>query len=284
MSKKTPINTLSRRAFLKRGCAAIASLPTMATMANLTLTSRALAETAGSLEGYKALVCVFLHGGNDSFNMLVPYENSADFNEYGDYVTIRESLALPRSELLAINDPMSGRQFGVNATMPDMHDLYNQGDLAFLANVGSLIQPTTRDDYNNGIQIPYKLFSHSDQQNQWQTAKPGSHILTSGWAGRALDILTGSTADPNDVFMNISLGGSNRLQTGASVFPYTVDAINSAVLRKMDYGSSVAESTFNTILDATLSENYNDHLLQKTYAEMNRDAVDFAVQMKAATD
>jgi uncharacterized protein (DUF1501 family) len=132
---------------------------------------------------YKALVCVFLFGGNDSGNTIVP------FDDYSNYLQAREAsgLALPQSSLLQIDVPSVGSQFGLHPSLKGIHELWSQGRAAVVCNVGPLVQPTDRNGYINGsVRLPANLFSHSDQQNQWQTSiAEGSG--SSGWGGRIAD-------------------------------------------------------------------------------------------------
>ncbi len=174
---KSRLQSFTRRDFLRfsGGCAALSSAPLLSTLLGLQMTKAAVA-AAHSFSGYKALVCVFLSGGNDSFNMLVPRE----IGEYNEYATIRSNLALQRQQLLRISD-INGRQFGLHPQIPELANLYSQGKLAFLANTGSLIAPTTLSGFkNNKFSLPVGLFSHADQQKHWQTSIPQSRQQFTG--------------------------------------------------------------------------------------------------------
>jgi uncharacterized protein (DUF1501 family) len=117
----------------------------------------------------------------------------------------------------------ASRRLGINGLMPEMKTLYDQGDLAFLANVGSLIRPiASTADYNNLTNRPLGLFSHADLQQHWQTSVPQSRSQATGWAGRMADLLNVSANPQSKVSMNISLGSGNLFQTGTSVLPYSV--------------------------------------------------------------
>lgn len=155
---------MTRRKFLgTSSCAAIGATTFFSTLFNLGMANAAAArtvkqETVGS--GYKALVCILLAGGNDSYNMLVPTANAA----YGDYATTRSNLALSQSSLLGLT-PLRGSQIplGVHPAMPEVRQLFNSGRLAFVSNVGTLVEPTTLAQYNNGsANLPLGLFSHAD--------------------------------------------------------------------------------------------------------------------------
>ncbi len=134
------------------------------------------------LTDYRALVCVFLFGGNDSNNMLVPFDTTG----YGNYASLRGPLALGRSALLPLSPTPN---FALHPNMPEIQALYNSGKAALLTNVGTLIQPTTQAQFlaNQGAQ-PSNLFSHSDQQLEWQNQAVSGSTRT-GWAGRMADRL-----------------------------------------------------------------------------------------------
>jgi uncharacterized protein (DUF1501 family) len=140
----------------------------------------ALAQSAD----YKALVCIFLNGGNDSGNMVIPYD------DYSTYEAARNpsGLAIPQSSLLRTGVvPRIGAEFGFHPSLTGLHNLWGQGKVAVVCNVGPLVEPTNRDAYRNRIvRVPVNLFSHSDQINQWQTSVSDG-ASPSGWGGRAAD-------------------------------------------------------------------------------------------------
>jgi uncharacterized protein (DUF1501 family) len=133
---------------------------------------------------YKALVCIFLNGGNDSGNMIIPYD------DYSTYATAREpsGLAIPQSSLLRTGVvPRIGAEFGFHPSLTGLHELWGQGKVAVVCNVGPLVEPTDRDAYRNRtVRVPLNLFSHSDQINQWQTSVSDA-ASSSGWGGRTAD-------------------------------------------------------------------------------------------------
>jgi uncharacterized protein (DUF1501 family) len=144
----------------------------------------ALAQSAD----YRALVCIFLNGGNDSGNVIIP------FDDYSTYATARNpsGLAIPQSSLLRTGVvPSIGAEFGFHPNLTGLHNLWGQGKVAVVCNVGPLVEPTNRDAYRNGtIQLPLNLFSHSDQINQWQTSVSNG-ASPSGWGGRTADRIGG---------------------------------------------------------------------------------------------
>ena len=176
--------TMSRREALKR---VLSSSPILASALSLAASGKAAAQQAPS--DFKALVYVFLFGGNDSFNMLTPISPW----ERESYVKARGGLfadggvALNTDELWPIDDLASGRRFGLHPAMQDVQTIYEQGNLGFVCNVGSLVRPTTLADFRAGIDQPLGLFSHSDLQRHWMSSFPQSDELKSGWLGRIAD-------------------------------------------------------------------------------------------------
>ena len=169
---------------------------------------------AQSDDGYRALVCVFLFGGNDSDNMIVPVSA-----QYDRYAAVRRDLAVPRAELLPMQ--ASGQEMGLHPAMAALHPFYGEGRMAVAANVGMLTRPLTRQQYFDGQSAPRNLFSHSDQQLQWQTAPP--HPLTgTGWGGRTADRLTGANA--GDFPVGISVSGTSALLVGRDTQPAAIGA------------------------------------------------------------
>src|SRR5208337_4407743 len=136
----------------------------------------ALNALAQSSPGYKALVCVFLFGGNDANNTLIPFDTTG----YANYASIRGDLALAQNTLLPLTPAPN---FALHPNLPDIQTLFNNKNAALVANVGTLIQPLTRTQYLAGQTAPTNLFSHPDQQLEWQNAAPSAETPT-GWAGR----------------------------------------------------------------------------------------------------
>ena len=168
----------SRRDFLKRSCCTAAAGFAAASFNRFGMVN-ALAQSA---QDYKALVCIFMFGGNDSNNMIVPMSGSG----YASYQQTRSVLALPQASLLPITAPSAGA-FGLHSKLPEFQTLFNQKHLAVLANVGTLVRPTTRTQFRQGqVNVPHNLFSHEDQQAQMQTAALDTDGQT-GWAGRTAD-------------------------------------------------------------------------------------------------
>lgn len=213
---------ISRRKFLgEASCAAVGSTAFLSSILNLGMinTISARPHISQNPSDYKAMICILLAGGADTYNVLVPTETS----EYNDYAVTRGSLALNNtSNLLPLNYNNAGRTFGVHSGMNRVRDLFDAGKLSFISNIGTLIEPIAdANDYENGNKkLPLGLYSHNDQIMQWQTSVPQSRSAV-GFAGRIADILHDMNTMPN-ISMNISLNGKNRFQTGNEYNEYSI--------------------------------------------------------------
>ncbi|MES2593961.1 MAG: DUF1501 domain-containing protein [Verrucomicrobiota bacterium] len=225
----------TRRNFLCRtACSSLGVTSLVNTLAHMNLVQGVMAQAAPT--DYKAIICLFLYGGNDSNNMLVPLNGVARTN----YETARPGGATPHpihipvsgtGAALALTAPGGGfgqtnaTSFGVHPSMTNVQGMFNSGDLAFVANVGTLVQPITRTQYiavPRTTPVPPQLFSHSDQQLQWQSSLP-DRPFQNGWGGRAADVLMAAGANPtSSVSMNISIAGQNSFQVGSSVIQYSI--------------------------------------------------------------
>jgi uncharacterized protein (DUF1501 family) len=212
----------SRRGFIRRTCCTAAALGVASSVSRFGLV-HALAQGATD---FKALVCVFLFGGNDSNNMIVPI----DMQGYDNYQKIRGALssgglALDKTTLLPITlkTPQNGfPDFGLHPNLPDLPQLFQSGKLAFLANVGTLSQPITRADYlARKLPVPSNLFSHADQQAQWQTSQVAGFSPT-GWAGRVADNVE-PIFNVNSMFPPVTtVAGTAIFCTGQQIQPYAL--------------------------------------------------------------
>jgi uncharacterized protein (DUF1501 family) len=181
---------------------------------------------AAASSDYRALVCVFLYGGNDNANTLIPYGTA----EYAQYSAARQGATRARSELLPISTPSvrDGRSFALPLQMGALRDLYAQGKAALVANVGTLSAPITRAQYEAGsVEVPPQLFSHSDQANFWQIGVP-SYATASGWGGRMTDLIAAANAG-GKVSASITVAGSNLWQVGNTVVQYPLSPGDGAV-------------------------------------------------------
>ena len=279
-----PSSPITRRRFLgQASCAAVGSTALLSTLLNLRLANSLAAQSAppaGDADDYRALVCLFLAGGNDSFNMLVP----TSAGEYEAYAQARGNLALARTSLLPITPAnLGGRTFGLHPSMPEARDLFNQGSLAFVSNVGSLLRPVTLADVRAGRHLPLALYSHADQVKQWQTCMPDARTAI-GWGGRAADILH-SLNGPSQVSMNVSLAGDSTFLTGRDIINYTITPNGASPLR--GYAPAAAPGSFDAIrtaaVNSLLDASYRS-LFEQTYTRNTRGALDAYQAFASAVD
>lgn len=271
MNSKTSVPDLSRRKFLGACCASVGATGLLSALAQLRLIG-AVADTSGPLStpslaaapqaDYKALVCLFLAGGNDANNLVVPTDTAT----YNAYATGRGALALAQSAVVPITPRTSdGRSWGLHpelAANPDgtggggLKRLFDQGKLAVLANVGSLSYPLTKALYNTRADLrPLQLFSHNDQQVEWQSSiadKP----FTTGWGGRLAD-LTNAFNTNNRISMSITLNGQNSFQVGRTVAQYAVGTNGAISLTGSGTGTSTNGLRTAALNDALAMQNAN---------------------------
>ena len=204
----------SRREFLRDSLRSVTALGAMGALAKF----GEMNAFADGQSGYQALVCIFLAGGNDGHNMVIPV--STALQNYNLYQQNRPVLAIAQNSLKMIAN--GSDVYGLHPSMPEIQSLYNQGNAAVLANVGNLVLPIDRTAYtsNNLALVPSALFSHSDQQNQWQSAIPNG-IASSGWGGRITDQLQSQNSGAQ--FPPIaSIAGCGLFCTGQQTSPATV--------------------------------------------------------------
>ena len=200
---------MSRRDFLRNTCCTAAAGMAAANFSRLGLIN-AMAQTSSD---YKALVCVFLFGGNDANNLIVPL-NATD---YTNYAKIRANLAIAQGNLLPVTPPSVGLPFGFHPRLAELRTLFNSKQTAVLANVGTLIRPTTRTQFRAGqVAVPQNLFSHSDQQQQMQTAAL-NQFGEVGWGGRLADKMQAIYG--GNFPLMISLSGTTVFAEGLSARP-----------------------------------------------------------------
>ncbi len=208
---------------------------------------------------YKAMVCLLLSGGNDSFNMLIPRGDT----EYGEYALTRSNLAIPQDRLIPVFPATSdGNQYGLHPGMPEMAQLFNDGKLSFISNTGTLIRPTTKEEVMNGsADLPLGLFSHADQIQQWQTGHPHERTAI-GWGGRIADVMHDMNTN-QEISMNISLSGSNIFENGEMITEFVIDRNGAAGI--WGYGGEWAYDQIRTgAINAMLNNQYND-IYKQTY-------------------
>lgn len=223
----------SRRDFLRTSACALSGMALATTMDQFGVVH---ALTPQAAPDYKALVCVFLNGGNDGNNTFL------DLNQYNQYSTARNAaqLAIPQANFLPVA-PASGGSFGFHPNMPEMQSLFNSGKLAVLCNNGPLVEPLTRTTYQNGSgKKPLQLFSHSDQVGQYATAIANS-VSQTGWGGRLADKtlgLNGAATFPS----NISIAGVNLYLTGVDTRQLAVADSNTSLANVLQLNNAPGAS------------------------------------------
>ena len=270
----------ARRAFLRR--AALTGVAGAAAPWALNLSLMGEAAAAEGPGDYKALVCVFLYGGNDHGNTLVP----VDVANHAAYAAVRTDLATPRADLLATaltpavalqGGGSSSLQYALAPQLAPLKSLWDAGRLAVQLNVGPLIQPTTLAQYQaRSVPLPPKLFSHNDQQSVWQSNLPEG--ATSGWGGRMGDLLL--SGNGGSVFTCISVTGNAVYLTGQTAVQYQVSSSGAVAINGIQralYGSATAQSALRTLVTAPSA-----HLLQDEYARIARRSIDAEGQVSAA--
>ena len=215
-------NRCSRRAFL-HNLAALSSMGLASRLDLLNVVASASAQEAGD---YKALVCVFMFGGNDGNNTLIPIDG-AGYAQYAAARPAASGINLAQASLLPIHPVNSGTPFGLHPALAELQTLFNSNKMAVLANVGTLVQPITKAQYASGLR-PLSLYSHSDQQAQWQSSISDAASGT-GWGGRVADKV--STLNAASGFPVVtSLGGTVLFTTGTSTSPLAIPATGSFAL------------------------------------------------------
>ena len=251
----------SRREFLKHA-AALSFTGTAAPFAfNLATIGAASAQVSS---GYRALVCVFLYGGNDHTNTIVPY----DASEHAEYFNSRPEIALARGDLAATSfGPVAsqgGRSFAFHPSLSSFKSLYDAGNLAVISNVGPLVTPTTRAQYDSrSVPLPPKLFSHNDQQSVWQANTAIGEGARLGWGGRIGDLLASQNGLP--IFTAVSAAGNAVFLSGQQVLQYqmsTSGALSLAGVSGNLYGSSSASSLYRQLITGNRTHLFEDEIGQ----------------------
>ena len=211
------------------GCALLTRTAFVTGAERLFLMNSLAGPAAAQGSPYKALVCIFLFGGNDANNMVVPYD---DYFAVGGYRDTRNpnndgtGIGIQQNQLLQISVPSAGATFGLHPSLAEIQSLYSAGKVAIAVNVGTLFQPVTRSDYQNNPKVrPYQLFSHSDQQTEWQTSYANSPYPT-GWAGRVSDVFG---IDPSGFPTISSVAGVTIFSAGRSTRPIVLPSAPTAL-------------------------------------------------------
>jgi uncharacterized protein (DUF1501 family) len=273
------VKNRSRRRFLRR-LGVLGGVGGAASACGLLDLTRLAAAATGAGD-YKAMVCIYLNGGNDSFNCLAP----SDAAGYDTYARARRDLAIARNGLLALPDPRhsdpQGRTFGLNPALSALHDLYAQERLALTLNVGPLVHPLTRQQFRNGsVPHPPGLESHADQQFQTQTCGIFSTDLGwTGWHGRLADLLEAGNGGLS-TFANISLTGGNTIQTGQQILPYAVDPQGTMAAPLSRHVGADLQNRLRNGVERLLFA--SPHVLATAYGEVKQRALEANEALAAA--
>lgn len=270
---------ISRRAFMQR----TGQLAVAGSAASYALGLAGIGEAAAfsSAGGYKALVCVFLYGGNDYGNTLIPFDQP----NYDRYAAIRGGggtggIALSQASLAntVLTQPTSqvltdDIRYALAPTMPRLKALFDQGAMAPLLNVGPLIVPLTKAQYESQNNVSYpkppKLFSHNDQQSTWQSSAPEGSVT--GWGGRMGDLALSSNT--NSMFTAINATGNAVFLSGQNALPYQVSssgAVTIGGLGRRVYSSNAARDALTALL-----RTHNGHVLEADYAQTMARSIEY---------
>ena len=268
-------NEISRRTFMHRS----SQLAVMGAASGYAMGLAGLSDAAAfdSSGGYKALVCVFLLGGNDHANTLIPFD-SVNYNRYAQ---IRDTIALERDSLAGqVLNPLQPQtltddmQLALAPTMPRLKARFDQGVMAPLLNVGPLIAPITKQQFESDDTVnfprPAKLFSHNDQQSTWQSGSPEGSV--SGWGGRIGDLAASSNT--NSMFTAINATGNAVFLSGDQIQPYGISSNGAIQINAIDrrlYGSQAASDALRTLLTTG-----NGHVFGNDYAMANARSIQFS--------
>lgn len=268
----------NRRRFLKTAASLGASGALLPLAADLAAIGEAAA--AGATD-YKALVCVFLFGGNDYANTVVPYDTAS----HAVYARLRGALGFQRDALAAtalnptgkvIDVKKAARQYALAPTLAPLIRPFNEGRMAVLLNVGTLIQPTTKAQYQkNLVKLPPRLFSHNDQQSTWQSSSPEGATL--GWAGRIQDIESANNVNP--LFSSISVNGNTVLLAGNLVPQFQISASGPLNFPPARIGNSLAAGT---ALRSLLTKADYGSVLRNDYAALTNRALEGNAALRTA--
>jgi uncharacterized protein (DUF1501 family) len=263
-----------RRAFLRRS-SQLAALGAASPFAmNLALMGAAAAQTAQDAP-FRALVCLYLGGGNDNSNTVVPRSGSA----YTNYATSRgTALALPADKLLPLSlSGWSGPELGLNPALVKLQGLINGGQAAVLANVGTLAYPLDLAKWNKGnptVAVPNQLFSHSDQSREWQAGVADAYPRT-GWLGRAGDLL--ASRNTGGVPICMSIAGNNAIQVGESM-PYQMSGSGPVQMGGLDGPYGVKTTAYQQLI----TDAQRSNLLERELTRTTRRAIDIEAKVRGA--
>ena len=269
------IMNASRRAFLQR----VSALSLAGTAAPWALNLAAMGEAAAATASdYKALVCVFLYGGNDYGNTLIP----VDAASYAAYQGMRPTLAYLASDLAATTLVPSlalpgGRQYALAPELAPLLPLFAGGQMGVMLNVGTLVQPTTKAQYTaQSVPLPPKLFSHNDQQSVWQSQAPEG--AASGWGGRMGDLFVAGNG--NATFTCVNVSGNAVFLSGGTAVQYQVSTSGPVAFNGLAaplFGSAACSTALQALVSAPRT-----HLFENEYSRVAKRSIDAGGVLSAA--
>lgn len=277
-----------REFFGESSCAAIGSASILSTLLNLKVTNQAAAAGLTAGDDCKTLVCIYLNGGNDSYNMLLRRDAG-----YSSYANSRTNLALSQAQLqnTHLNQASGGdgNLYALHPSCSKLVEMFNGAGndgfsgkrrLSFVANVGTLIERTSANEVTNGTAppLPQNLFSHIDQFHQWQTSVPQGLSELTGWGGRMADVLH-SSLNTQATSMSISLAGNNVFQIGNNTQQFTITQQGALLLE----GGNTEERRKNDALDGILSQTYRN-LMREAFSRQTGDSIEAQIAFKAIFD
>ncbi|MCF6171395.1 MAG: DUF1501 domain-containing protein [Bacteroidales bacterium] len=273
-------NIISRRKFIgQSGLGLLGASALLSTVSPLrALSAAAMNPGKSGRAPYKAMVCLLLSGGNDSFNMLIPRGNA----EYNEYAITRSNLAIPQNEIVPVSPLTSdGKTYGLHPGMPEMAQLFNDGKLSFISNLGTMVRPTTKEEVLNGTaELPLGLFSHADQIQQWQSGRTDERSAI-GWGGRIADLMHTVNTNQN-ISMNISLSGSNVFENGENIIEFVIDRYGGSGI--WGYGGDWTYDQVRTgAINAMLDRPYAD-MYRKTYINTIKKSNDANLEFNQAIE
>jgi uncharacterized protein (DUF1501 family) len=219
------------------------------------------AASAQTSPAYRAIVCLFFYGGNDHTNTFIPYDQAS----YDQYFASRDTIAIPRAQLVGTAAPSHpGREFAFHPALTAFKSHWDAGRLAVVANVGPLVVPTTRAQYQaRSVPLPPKLFSHNDQQSVWQAHQPIGEGAKIGWGGRIGDLLMSQNA--TTLFTCISAGGNAVLLSGQNALQYQVGSSGPVAITAIPptstlFGSTSAPAAYQSLITGTSPNLFENEL------------------------
>jgi uncharacterized protein (DUF1501 family) len=273
------LESIQRREFLRR----TAALGVAGTAGPLAMTLAGIGEAAAQTapEDYKALVCIFLYGGNDHDNTFIPYDDA----RHGVYETLRDigdtdtKIYIPKTSLTPLvgTGLATGQQYAVQPSLVSVGKLFNDTKkLGILLNVGTLVKPTTKSGYTNAKagDLPPKLFSHNDQFSLWQSGlSSGAEGTTQGWGGRLGDLFLDS--DNKAHFTCINASGNAVFMSGKNVLPYQVSNSGSVAVNSITFGTGpFGIAACKTALSKLLNNSAPSHWMEKEWARVMKSSID----------